>query len=314
MEFTPEVLGVLLNLAIAFIFTSIGIAIFSFLWLRNDWYKIPDFESNHHDKLQDIPENKLLPYIKKIFLMHKPEHSLLFIKRFGFESYFYLQFHGSIGVIFSVCFLTICPVILVYSLITTGDVDMGFEKIVGFHTADENKQKMVAKSYRMLNTILMFLITFITSYSVKRMMSNFSSQLEKVARSIQEGSDGEELQEKANDDYRFIMNTVLLYGCNPADKKQGVLRPYLERLLQQNHIDAKICDMYSPPDYTELAAELIDLEESRIFWHQVWWTKYIGKCMYRRLTQQAAQVQRRDRLRRIRAREDPGHRKDLHPQ
>lgn len=108
-------------------------------------------------------------------------------------------------------------------------------------------------------------------------MLQFNKFLEMEAKSIEESSLDQDKSKHA-DEYRFIMNTVLLYGCNPADREQKVLKAYLERLMAQNHINAEIIQMYSPPDFREVDDELTDFEESKIFWNDVWWMRIVGKC------------------------------------
>lgn len=62
MVMNSQVLGVLLNFAIVFIFSSIGINIFTFMRFRNDWYKITACEDNEYESEKEKTVNNLTPY------------------------------------------------------------------------------------------------------------------------------------------------------------------------------------------------------------------------------------------------------------
>lgn len=330
--------NVLLNALIALFLTILGIAIFTFLWLRNDWYKLPDFEEGRYLKRLDTAENKFFKYIKRILGLLDEKHAILFIKRYGFEYYFYLHFHGRIALYFLLSFFGICLVIIIYSFFLPNSLYLAYTRITGIYSTD-------SKSHFLLNTLIMCTISMIMSIGLNSMTKAFKRTIALKAKLMQEKAVDIELNISASnregnatdrsptssprrssqydlhsprsprgknignpslknipevqankyesigvvneeepeidesDEYRFIMNTVLLYGVNPNDHNSDKLISYLKRLMIKNDIQATIVDYYSPKDLRDMANTMIAIEETRIYWHHVPWLKLTGKCM-----------------------------------
>lgn len=98
--------------------------------------------------------------------MNKSKSSVLFMKRFGFESYFYLQNRGKLGLNFWISFLAICIIMIAYNLYLTRGLIFGFNRIIGTHYTD-------FKLHSGSNTCIICIVSLITSYSILRMMNFF---------------------------------------------------------------------------------------------------------------------------------------------
>ena len=271
---TREVQAVLLNLGIAVVMSVLGITIFVLFWLKNDWYKLPDFQNGRYQKEFDKPINKFVPYLRAIFSTVKTRNADLFINRFGFEYYFYLQFHRSFTKTCILSFGLICATTAVYTVIAGQNWDFLFSRIIGIYYSG-------TKTHPILNTMIMGGISLLVSHRMRKMMLRFQGHLARKAAQIKENT---------HDEYHFILNTALLYGCSPHDEDQSILIPYMRRLISDNKIKAVIQQQSSPADHVQLARILTEIDETLIYWNHLWYVKYVGRFLYYRIMQCCQEV------------------------
>lgn len=259
-EYNNEIGAVLLNLGIGLTLSVIGILIFVIFWLRNDWYKLPDFEHGKYEKIFDQPFNKFIPYLIALWHVIREENSQLFINRFGFEYFFYLQFHRKMAINFVMCFFAICLCVLGFSLTSEEGNGFAIKRIIGIYYQG-------SKNHPILNTVIMTVVTLISTLRLRKMLLWFQSTLSWKANDIRQNPHYE---------YHFIINTALLYGGNIYDDDQKALLPYLRRMIKDNRLKAMIVQHSSPPDHVQLAKVLTDIDETIIYWQHSWFLKHVG--------------------------------------
>ena len=262
-EYNPEILAVLLNLGIAVGLSLVGVCIFITFWLKEDRYRLPAFETGRYQKMYDTVSNRIGDYIGRMRKVLSLGNSELFINRFGFEYFFYLQFHRQMATNFLLCFLIVCLWVLIFSFSHPADNNFFLKRIVGIYYQG-------SKSHPVLNTAIMASVSLLTTYNLRKMMHWFQSLLTLKARTM---------KLNMQDEYHFILNTGLLYGGNPYDDNQKSLLPYLRRMIRDNNFKTVILEHSSPPDYVDLANILTDIDETIIYWEHLWFLRKLGWLM-----------------------------------
>lgn len=263
-DYRPQIGGVLINLGVAVCLSALGVLLFALLWLRKDRYKVPQFNSDSFGPEADLPANSLRSYLGALWEALRPEHADKFISRYGFEYFFYLQFHRHIARIFVLCFCLIAATISIYSLWTFGNMNFALNRIVGIYYGG-------SKAHPLLNTILMTMISGVMTYTLRRFLLWFQAALEERARSS---------SNNPRDPYFYILNTALLFGAHAHDEDQRLLKGFLANVLKQMNCGMiEIKEMYTPGDRVHLGRVLTDIDETRIFWEYCWFPRVFGKCV-----------------------------------
>ena len=251
----------MLNFGIAVTLTMIGILLFKFMWLRNDRYKLPDLEASGTDQEDGRPVNSFFEYASGIFKLIRTKNVQQFIRRFGFEYYFYLKFHQTMAISFVLSFLVMCATISVYSVLANNENGFTWRRIIGIYYEG-------SKAFPVLNTVIMVTISLIVTFNLRRMTISFQTALndrvEEVQGEEEERRSSPRNQLRLHSDFSLIMNTALLYGCSSYDEEQKVLIPYLKRLIKEYRLDAHIQAHYSPSNHVELAKMLAQIKNTKL--------------------------------------------------
>lgn len=268
--------AVLLNFSITVTLSAIGLLIFKFLWLRGDRFKLPDLDAAESENEKPAPVNSFGEYASKIFRLIRTQNVQQFIKRFGFEYYFYLKFHQMLALNFVMGFVVICVTVSIYSAVARSESGFTLRRIIGIN--DEG-----SKAYPVMNTLIMIINSVIVTFNLRRMNVSFQKALNDRVTDIQLEDQVRQSSPSnrgfRHNDLSLIMNTALLYGCSQYDEEQKVLIPYLKRLMKESRVEAHIQSHYTPSNHVELARLLADIKNKKLFYYHHPFMRQVLKAM-----------------------------------
>jgi hypothetical protein len=262
-RYSADLRSVLFNLAVAAVLAVLGIVFFAFIWLRDDMYAIPDQTQENWTDSNGIKTNRVFQYFRGLFGVVERTNISKFTDRYGFEYYFYLQFHRSIALMFLLSFGVIALVTGLYSLTMEGSLRFALERIVGIYSEGN-------KSSAGLNTVIMAAVSLTVTIYLHSLLRHFHHELDK--------KQAETLVSPGNE-LNWIINTALLRGAQPDDVDHRMLRSHLDKKIKENNLHVTIVDLYPLPDYVALSNVIDAIDTTKIYYNNSCLAKSIARLL-----------------------------------
>lgn len=268
--------GFFTNLIISLFLSICGILLFKYLWFKEEDYYLPRQQDSNFTMtnsrmsaqsgmsqnsrysqltydLASLPSTSLWQYFRGIYYVLRGNTPDPLIRRYGFESYFYLRFISKMAWIALLQYILSALLTLLFDLLMDGGIDSSLLNLIGYDREDKHSGREILN----FNTMIQAVMTLLFSYQCQQLIHELRQEIKLRFTAAQ----------YTGDEHNLIFRTALTNLKFPEKITPREVLSYCRELNIRGVGKRKICAAMGAPENEKITEMFLDIHISRIFFY-----------------------------------------------